>query len=112
MTAVTRSSGVSMATLLLLTLLASFVAAIAVSKAGDFEYDTKEECQKFLDKFNDEAEDNWYKDNVMAWKYQTNITDYNQKKMVSHHRSCRENLIAKNMKTFFTKNNSFKKSIL
>ena len=36
----------------------------------------------FLERFNTEAQDNWYDDNVAAFTYQTNLTDYNMEKMV------------------------------
>lgn len=42
-----------------------------------------EKAQKFLDEYNREAADMFYRAGLADWAYATNITDYNRNKSVS-----------------------------
>lgn len=44
----------------------------------------EEAARKFAQEFNDMAEDQYSKDIEISWEYNTNITDYNQKRVVSY----------------------------
>ena len=66
----------------IIVVLVSIVGGASVEREDGFKYNTKKECEDFLNKFNTEAQENWYKDNIAAWKYETNLTTYNQKVMV------------------------------
>ena len=41
------------------------------------------DAEQFLDEFNATAVDIAYESSVLAWAYNTNVTDYNSQKMVS-----------------------------
>lgn len=44
----------------------------------------EEAAKKFAQDFNDMAEVQYSKDIEISWEYNTNITDYNQKRVVSY----------------------------
>lgn len=55
---------------------------IHVFRTGKVE--DEEAARKFAQEFNDMAEDQYSKDVEISWEYNTNITDYNQKRVVSY----------------------------
>lgn len=65
----------------ILTVVAVLVCFAAAEKLKGGIRDV-EKMKKFLERFNEEAQNMWYDDTVAAFTYQTNLTDYNMKKMV------------------------------